>query len=314
VPASRSARRAALSSAAAVTAVAMAAPLLAGCSLLKKPEPAGAATRSVTDAEGHEVRVPAHPERVVVLGGSVLDAAIALGAEPLATSSVDAGGRHLPAYLADRAAPVRIVATPAGANLRKVAGLEPDLILLDETTGATRQLRELAAIAPAVVTARPGQGWKTALATTGRALGLRNNAGKLIADFDTDAAAARKEFGDEAGTAIGSFRWRAGALSPAPRGARNDFGSTLTALGLHRPGEGKGDWLFLASPGTPADGRKTYARARRTPGFTGLEAEKRGHVVVVDDSAWNGAGGPLAARIMFQDISRALEGSHSGNG
>jgi iron complex transport system substrate-binding protein len=44
------------------------------------------------------------------------------------------------------------------------------------------------------------------------------------------------------------------------------------------------------------------------PNFTELGAEKKGHVVVVEGSAWNSAGGPLAAQTVLDDITQALAG------
>ncbi|ATL31109.1 hypothetical protein [Streptomyces formicae] len=40
--------------------------------------------------------------------------------------------------------------------------------------------------------------------------------------------------------------------------------------------------------------------------FTKSRAEKQGHVVVVDGSAWNSSGGPIAARTVLDDVRDAL--------
>ncbi|MEK8174911.1 hypothetical protein NKH77_55160 [Streptomyces sp. M19] len=103
------------------------------------------------------------------------------------------------------------------------------------------------------------------------------------------------------------------------------MGSTLTALGLERPKDQQGastghsepvsleklatidgDWLFLGTLGDKADGERAYAEARKVPNFTRLKAEKKGHVVIIEGSAWNSAGGPLAARTVLADVTKAL--------
>ncbi|MER6348128.1 ABC transporter substrate-binding protein [Streptomyces sp. NPDC001595] len=317
-------RRAVLSSAAAVAAGAL---LLTGCGDDGGDGGSGggeaAGTRRITDATGREVEVPSDPRKVVALSEPTLDAALALGVQPVGTTA-GRGQTGVSTYLAGKASEAQVVATVAEADMEKLAALQPDLILLDETTAVKGEVSKLQAIAPTVVTAKLNEDWKKAFTATADALNKKADAERVLAGFEADVAAARKKLGDQAGAVVSVVRWQNGAPSVVGRG-RNHVGSTLTALGLDRPEDQRGtgtghsepvsleklstidgDWLFLGTLGTTADGEKAYAEARKVPNFGKLEAERDGHVVVIEGSAWNSAGGPLAAGIVLADVTKAL--------
>ncbi|MFK0173302.1 ABC transporter substrate-binding protein [Streptomyces sp. NPDC090306] len=318
---SRASRRAFLASAAAAVAGAV---VLTGCGGDDKAQDGGSsATRQVTDADGHKVKVPADPKKVVALSEPTLDASLALGVLPVGTTA-GRGQKGVSTYLADKAKGTQVVATVAEADLEKVAALQPDLILVDETTAAKSQLAKLKAIAPTVLTAKLNEDWKKSFTATADALNKKPEATKWLAGFDSDVAAAKKRLGANAGTEASVVRWQNGAPSTVGVG-KNHVGSTLSQLGLTRPANQRGtgvghsvpvspeklstidgDWLFFGVLGTKADGETAYAEARKVANFGRLKAEKEGHVVVVQGSAWNSAGGPLAARIVLDDVTKAL--------
>ncbi|MFI5569758.1 ABC transporter substrate-binding protein [Streptomyces sp. NPDC051740] len=318
----RAPRRTVLASAAAVVAGAL---LLTGCGDDDGDDAGGkeSGTRRITDATGREVDVPAAPKKVVALSEPTLDAALALGVEPVGTTA-GRGQQGVSSYLADKAGEAQVVATVAEADLEKVAALRPDLILLDETTAVKGEVAKLESIAPTVVTAKLNEDWKKAFTATADALNEKAQAEKLLTGFDADVAAAKGELGDNAGAVVSVIRWQDKAPSVVGRGVGH-VGSILTALGLDRPKDQQGvgtghsepvspeklstidgDWLFLGTLGDRADGEKAYAEAEKVPNFGELEAERAGHVVVVQGSAWNSAGGPLAARIVLDDLTKAL--------
>ncbi|MFJ7072218.1 ABC transporter substrate-binding protein [Streptomyces sp. NPDC098781] len=280
-------------------------------------------TRQITDATGREVKVPSAPRKVVALSEPTLDAALALGIQPVG-GTAGRGQRSVSSYLADRAAKTEVVATVAEADMEKLAALRPDLILLDETTGAKKEVAKLQRIAPTVVTAQLNEDWKKAFTATADALNHKDRAEKLLADFDADTAATKKKLGENAGATVSVVRWQNGAPSVVGKGVGH-VGSTLSALGLARPADQRGasaghsepvsleklatidgNWLFLGALGDRTAGEKAYAEAKKVPNFGRLKAEKEGHVVVIDGSAWNSAGGPLAARIVLDDLTKAL--------
>lgn len=324
MPSTRSARRAVLTAAATVVTGAL---LLTGCGDGKDSGDttagASSATRRITDATGRSVRVPSTPEKVVALSEPTLDAALALGIEPVGTTA-GRGQTGVSTYLAAKASKAQVVATVAAADLEKLAALQPDLILLDETTAAKSQVTKLQAIAPTVVTAKLNEDWKKAFTATADALNQKAQAAKILDGFDADVTATRKKLGADAGAVVSVVRWQNGAPSVVGKGVGH-VGSTLSALGLDRPADQQGasaghsepvsleklstidgDWLFFGTLGDRADGEKAYATAKKVPNFSKLKAEKEGHVVVVQGSAWNSAGGPLAAHIVLDDITKAL--------
>ncbi|MFJ4621307.1 ABC transporter substrate-binding protein [Streptomyces sp. NPDC088812] len=319
----RTSRRAVLTSAAAVVTGAL---LLSACGDGGNDggtAGAEAGTRAITDATGRKVEVPSAPTKVVTLSEPTLDAALALGVEPVGATA-GRGQKGVSTYLADKASAAQVVATVAEADMEKVAALRPDLILLDETTAVKSEVSKLQAIAPTVVTAKLNEDWKKAFTATADALNKKADAEKLLTDLDTDVAATKAKLGANAGAVVSVVRWQNGAPSVVGRGVGH-VGSTLTSLGLTRPkdqqGTGTGhsepvsleklstidgDWLFFGTLGDLADGEKAYTEARKVANFGKLEAEKNGHVVVVQGSAWNSAGGPLAARIVLDDVTKAL--------
>lgn len=284
---------------------------------------AAAATRRITDAQGRKVEVPGAPKKVVALSEPTLDAALALGIQPVGTTA-GRGQKGVSSYLADKASKARVVATVAEADMEKLAALQPDLILLDETTGAKKTVDKLQKIAPTVVTAKLNEDWKKAFTDTADALNKKSDAEKWLTDFDTQVAATKRKLGGNAGTSVSVVRWQDGAPSVVGKG-EGHVGSTLTALGLTRPKDQQGastghsepvsleklatidgDRLFFGTLGDRADGEKAYGEARKVTNFGKLKAERDHHVVVVQGSAWNSAGGPLAARIVLDDIKGAL--------
>ncbi|MFE6286371.1 ABC transporter substrate-binding protein [Streptomyces sp. NPDC057877] len=317
----RISRRAVLASAAAVVSGAL---VLTGCGGDGGSTGAQASdTRRITDATGRTVEVPATPHKVVALSEPTLDAALALGVEPVGTTA-GRGQRGVSTYLADEAAGAQVIATVAEADMEKLAALRPDLILLDETTAVKNEVAKLESIAPTVVTAKLNEDWKKAFTATADALNKRAEGDRWLDGFEADVAATEKGLGANAGAVVSVVRWQNGAPSVVGRGV-NHVGSTLTELGLDRPEDQRGvgtghsepvsleklstidgDWLFFGVLGTLADGEKAYGEARQVANFARLSAERDGHVVVIEGSAWNSAGGPLAARIVLDDLTKAL--------
>ncbi|MEV6401131.1 ABC transporter substrate-binding protein [Streptomyces sp. NPDC051907] len=286
---------------------------------------AGSASRTVTDAHGKQVKVPSAPKKVVALSEPTLDAALALGVEPIGATS-GRGQKGVSTYLADKAGKAEIVATVAEPDLEKLATLQPDLILLDETVGSKRVMDKLASIAPTVLTAKRNEDWKTAFAATADALNKKSEAETWLKDFDASLAGAKSSFKTNAGAVTSVVRWQDGAPSVVGKG-KGHVGSTLASLGLKRPADQQGesagrsepvslekldtidgDWLFFGALGDKAAGEKGYEEAKKVPNFSELKAQKSSHVVVIEGSAWNSSGGPIAAQRVLDDVKTALAG------
>ncbi|MFI0977517.1 ABC transporter substrate-binding protein [Streptomyces sp. NPDC021093] len=282
-----------------------------------------AGDRQITDAKGRTVKVPSAPKKVVALSEPTLDAALALGLEPIGATA-SRGQKGVSTYLADKAGKAQVVATVAEADLEKISVLEPDLILLDETTGAKKTVEKLQAIAPTVVTAKLKEDWKKSFTDTADALNKKPEAEKWLKDFDTQLADTKKKLGGNAGKSVSVIRWQDGAPSVVGKGS-GVVGSTLKALGMTRPKDQQGassghsepvslekldtidgDWMFFGTLGDKADSEKAFGEARKVTNFSSLKAEKEGHVVVIQGSAWNSSGGPLSAQVVLDDLKGAL--------
>ncbi|MFH8411206.1 ABC transporter substrate-binding protein [Streptomyces sp. NPDC018019] len=283
----------------------------------------GSGTRTVADANGEKVRVPAAPKKVVTLSEPTLDAALALGTRPIGATS-GRGQSGVAGYLASRAESAEIVANTAGPDLDKLAALRPDLILLDETVGAKRVQDKLRRIAPTVLTAKLNAPWRDAFTATADALGKKADGEKWLTTFDNRLKTVKDKLGPNAAAVASVIRWQNGAPSVVGKG-KGHVGDTLAALGLKRPGGQQGassghsepvslerldtvdgDWLFLGALGDRAAGDKALEEATAVPNFTKLKAVEKHHVVVIDGSAWNSSGGPLAAQAVLTDVEKAL--------
>ncbi|MGW0607445.1 hypothetical protein [Streptomyces sp. NPDC002640] len=268
-------------------------------------------TRRIVDAHGRTVEVPLGAQRVVTLSRSTLDAALALGVEPYGTAVFAEDGGRPPSYLADRAVPARVVAEEGVVRTGRLKELQPDLILVDESTRAVDSLAALQAVAPTVVTSTGRYGWKQAFTATADALNMASVAQQVLGQYGAELAETARVVGPRLeGTrrAVGVVRWSGDELvRPA---AADHVRSTLESLGLGRaPGRGTdGDWVFF---GVRGGGREeavqAFSSARDRPALASLsEAERRDRVTVVDGSAWEGPGGPIAARTVLQDVRRAV--------
>lgn len=312
---------------------------LAGCGGSAGGSKAASGDRTITDATGQRVTIPASPTRVLPLSEPTLDAALALGVKPVATTT-GRGQNAIPAYLRDRAKGLRSVGGLGMPNLEQVATLAPDVILLDGTAFQDAAVVDkLRKIAPVVSVSKDGTDWRAAFQQTADVLGKQDAGAAALAGYDRRVKAAKATLG-EAGNASASasiVRW-SGIGLPAVFGQELCAGRVLTDLGLSRPkgqdeaGPGHSipvsleeieqldaDWIFFgalgagsaeagsvdlpADAGSAADAVKTAAD---TPGWNRLGAVKAGHVVPVDGSAWTSAGGLLAANVILDDVQRTL--------
>ncbi|MFW0787268.1 ABC transporter substrate-binding protein [Gordonia sp. CPCC 206044] len=280
-------------------------------------------TRSITDAQGRTVDVPSEAKRVVTLSEPTIDAAVALGVEPVGITA-GRGQQGAPTYIADRVDGVPVVATVGAANLEQIAGLRPDLILLDETTSAKKNVDQLAAIAPTVVTAELKADWRQAFLNTADALGRRGQAQGILASFDEKVTDVKGRLGPDAGASVSVIRWQNAQPSTIGQ-AYGHVGMTIAALGLTRPqaqqGDGPGhsvpvspelmddidaDWMFFGTLGDKASGQAALDEAKTLPTFARLTVVGNDHVRAVDGSAWNSAGGPIAAGLVLDDLTTAM--------
>ncbi|MFC5171412.1 iron-siderophore ABC transporter substrate-binding protein [Streptomyces mutomycini] len=296
---------------------------LSACGSEDKAGSAGvdaAATAQVTDATGTKVEIPAAPERVVALSEMDLDAALALGVEPVGLTA-GRGQKGAPQYLADQAKSIPVVGAVTGPDIEKVVRAKPDVILAGQLADE-QVLAQLRKIAPTVVTIGDDKDWKKALQLTGTTLGKPNEAEKFLAGYEKEAAALKADLGSRAGADVSVARYSAKGTAVMQQGVF--ISDVLKDLGFGRPGiqneqgeghstplsdenleEIDGDWLFIGSldAGTDAD---LLARLAEKPAYGQLGAVRDKHATVIDGTKWTSLGGAQAAVSVLDDIRKAM--------
>lgn len=282
---------------------------------------AGAQARPVTDAHGQVVEVPARPQRVVVLSEFDLDALLALGLRPVATTS-GRGQVGVPRYLEKAAAGIPLIGSFGSPVLDQLLSAQPDLILAGGVPdpGLLAQLRK---VAPTVVSFKSGDDWKLALRRVATAIDRLPVAETVLARTAERSAAARTRLGPQAEATVSVVRWN--PQGPAYMLADSFASRVLADLRLARPsaqrepGAGHspplslealdridGDWLFIGTLSATGQARSALDAARRSAAFGQLQAVRRNRAVIVDGSLWTGLGGPLAAMAVIDDVERAM--------
>ncbi|MBV9791382.1 MAG: iron-siderophore ABC transporter substrate-binding protein [Chloroflexi bacterium] len=282
------------------------------------------ATRTVADALGAEIEVPAAPQRIVVLTQEDLDAALALGVMPAGITNGQ-GQNTPPRYLGERVAGLRVVGDLLRPNLESVAAVNPDLILAGDMNDE-QVIAQLGEIAPTVVTMDVDDDWKTHFAKVAEVLNKQDAGTRVLADYDAEVQAVKAALGANANARVSVVRW--GPTGPSYMQPKQFSVLVLTDLGLqrpaHQPDDGfthsmplsleqinliDGDWLFLGTLSPEGEDATAMQSARDTPVFQQLAAVKNNHVVAIDGAVWSSRGGVLAAQVVLDDVRKALSAS-----
>ncbi|MGF0312809.1 iron-siderophore ABC transporter substrate-binding protein [Rhodococcus sp. IEGM1428] len=189
----------------------------------------------VTDMFG-DVEVPANPQRVVALGWSDAETALALGVQPVGASDwLGVGGNGLGPWVDESYDTDPTIVGTFDVDMESVAALAPDLILWTRSTNDKAVYDQLSDIAPTVA-APPGTDvaygttWDGQTDIVAQALGKVDEGKKLVDDtkalFD-DTVSANPEFANKT-VAVGTLY--SGQIGAYVRGdTRVDF---LESLGL----------------------------------------------------------------------------------
>ncbi|MDJ1134425.1 ABC transporter substrate-binding protein [Streptomyces iconiensis] len=281
---------------------------------------ASSATRTVKDATGKAVKVPANPKRVVTLTQEDLDAALALGVKPVGITNGQ-GMSKPPAYLADKVKGVDVVGNLLQPVMDKVIAAKPDLILAGDMQDE-QMLKQLREITPAtLVTMAPTDTWKLSFRGVGNAVNKLDKANEVIASQEAAAKKAGARLGGEKGAEVSIVRWNpdgpswmekdqfAGGVATEmglkrPKSQQKKGNAHAPSLSLEKINEIDGDWLFLST--LTSDGDKALKEIQDKPAYKELGAVKDKHAVTVDGSVWSTRGGPLAAKAVMNDITKAL--------
>lgn len=295
-------------------------------------------TRVVVDAEGTEVTVPEHPERVVVLSEPTMDGTLALGVTPIGAVT-GRGQQTVPNYLADVASDLPILGGIAQPNFEAIGAAKPDLILVDGTSINNNPpvVAALRKIAPVVYTGYAGGDWRVNFRRVAEALNMVDEGEKVIAEYDAKVEEAKPKLAKYADNTFSIVRWQGTGAALILKELLP--GRALTDLGLKRPAnqdrEGRGhsdpvslenlksidaDYMFFGTLGGSSienpnaggttdikGGEKALAEAEKVPGFTELSAYQNDHIILVDGSSWTSTGGPILMNSIVDDVLEALQ-------
>lgn len=277
--------------------------------------------RNVTDAVGEDVKMPAQSQRVVALSELDLDAALALGVQPVATLK-GRGQDTAPHYLGERAADIAIIGNFMQPSLGKLIEIKPDLILAGGIPDS-RLVERLRAIAPTVVTYERGAEWKGSFRSVADILNRLPQFEQFMADYQARIEQLQVAIPNHADTTVSIVRWN-------PRGPsymlRDSFSSlVIRDLGFKRPETQRepgaahspslslealhlldADWMFVGTLRGEGQAAQAMAEVRKLPAFDALAAARNDHVVVVDGSLWTSSGGPLAAMAILENVADAM--------
>lgn len=143
----------------------------------------------VTDMFG-EVEVPANPQRVVALGWSDAETALALGVQPVGASDwLAVGGNGLGPWVSETYDTDPTILGTYEVNMESVAALAPDLILWTRSTNDKTVYDQLSDIAPTVAAPEGtdiayGTTWAGQTELVAEALGKVDEGKQLVAETE----------------------------------------------------------------------------------------------------------------------------------
>ncbi|WP_372796299.1 ABC transporter substrate-binding protein [Pontiella sp.] len=289
--------------------------------------PAGVETRTIVDALGHEVVIPARPQRVLAMSEADLGAMLGLGVKPYGAPA-GRGQQTFPHYLKEQCDGVELMGALYRPSFDRVIGARPDLILCGGWQDADI-VNKLRRIAPVVQTYAATDSWRAAIQGVGEALNLQAEAEAFLADYDRRVAEVRRELGEKAAQSASIVRWN--PKGPVYMYADSFARKVLADIGMAVPAAQTdpgyahsktmsfemlsvidADWIFLGTLNGEGEAQKALDAALENPAFAQLNAVKNDRVIVVDGSMWTSAGGPLAARGIVEEVYQALKsGSES---
>lgn len=283
------------------------------CSLPTPADPAEGPTRTVQHAAG-ESRVPADPQRIVVLGTPALDATCAAGLwERVVGATTVPGPSPQPAYLGYGVLEVPGVGVATDPDPALIAQLNPDLIL-GEVPAGRADYAALSAIAPTVLIGTD-KTWEEQFSAFAGAMGRATAGREALDNYRTEAADTGKSinaaftqaslvrFTATGSEIMGSETFAAQVL--ADTGAQRPTAQRETSEPLDEsdPVAAEGDLIYVMFAGP--EGQEHGESVMRSAEWKELGATTDGRTFVVDDALWHTTG-LTAARALLTDIRDSL--------
>lgn len=258
------------------------------------------AERVLTDSLGHEMKVPANPERIIA--SYLEDHLVALGVKPVAQWSV-ADGKTVQNYLQYELKDVPTI--PSELPYETVMSFQPDLILMDSADmAAGDKYEQYSKIAPTYsVGTEQNNDWREELLTVGDVLNKAEEAKKALADYDAKANEAKEKLQAAIGEKSAAVLWPLGKstyivheklssgdvlyrdLGMKVPSVVQEISASATAnwnqISAEKLAELDADYIFIVSSAVPMEELLT------DPIWAGLPAVKHGQIYEFDnESSW----------------------------
>lgn len=207
-------------------------------------------TRTLTDAMGNEVVIPANPERI--LATYLEDNLVALGITPVAQWSVN-DGASIQGYLQDDLKDVPMI--PHDLPFEAVQEYAPDLIIMDSASMVEGgKYEQYSKIAPTyVIGTEVNNDWRDELKRVGEVFGKEDEAQKALDDYDAKAAEAKATIEAEVGNPSVAAVWLVGGKffvvgETLSSGAvmYGDLGLTVPAVVKEISASATGNWSEIS--------------------------------------------------------------------
>jgi iron complex transport system substrate-binding protein len=274
------------------------------------------AVQDITHAMG-TTKVPANPQRIVVLDNGSLDHLLALGVKPVGAASVFEEEPFF-RYLGDQTNGIEKIGTIDQPNLESIAKMKPDLIF------GVKELHKdiydkLTQIAPTVFVEEIGIHWKKNLMLEAEALGKKQEAEKLLNEFDNRVKEFQAKMGDKLKeTHVSLLRPRVDHVRVYLR--QSFSGMLIEEIGLPRPpAQTKDDFALQVTEEQmdTLDGDVILWFSRDSQNvintkykenklWNQLKAVKQGNVYQVETDPWLSGMGIQAANIVLDDLHKYL--------
>ncbi|ASR46508.1 ABC transporter substrate-binding protein [Paenibacillus kribbensis] len=159
--------------------------------------------RVLKDALGHEVKVPAQPQRVIA--SYLEDHLVALGVKPVAQWSV--GKNSVQGYLQKELKDVPTIASDL--PFEAVLNFKPDLIIMDSASMVEGdKYNQYSKIAPTyVVGSNMNNDWRQELLTVGEVLNKSSEAKQALSNYDKKGAEAKAKLSQTVGQKTAAALW-----------------------------------------------------------------------------------------------------------
>lgn len=295
--------------------------LLSACGGNNEADKEADDARKVTDAMGHEVAVPAEPQRVIA--SYLEDHLVALGVKPAAQWSVPNGIQD---YLQEGEGGLEGVPT-ISYNLppEEVASFEPDLILIGSESSVQNDLyAQYSKIAPTYVLGdEVNADWRAALNKIGEVLGKDKEAKQALDAYEEKVKSTKEKLGDTVNGKSAAILWLTqkqfymvdntvasgavvyGDLGINPPNLVNEIPEEARAswnpISLEKLAELDADYIFLVNSDTGQT-----AETLDTGLWQSIPAVKAGQVYEMDtNSSWLYSGSVAGTRVM-DDLAAVL--------